>query len=296
MKDFTKKIMFATMLFCIFSSFLPQNTAAQNNLKRTVLFTLGKDEYICYGEYNFSQTNNPNKFACLIENAATNHKTFVFNGKRIMTETETIAFDDSFFNDFKADFNQYNGYIFTYRNIEGENTNHYVNNKGKIEGPFDGVCIGLNVTTNETDVEYLYKLANRWYVHKNNGQNKRVEIERVEIERIEIMKIEAPYDVSNSQYHAIINGAGYMYVFEYTDEKNKLIYINDYDNTNTIEFYSYDKKHTFYSTFEKEGVIIDGKIYGHSPAYYAYYDKNKNTFVWNAIENSELVIYEYKLE
>jgi hypothetical protein len=43
-------------------------------------------------------------------------------------------------------------------------------------------------------------------------------------------------------------------------------------------------------------VVIDGKSYGKAPAIKAWYDEAKNSFVWNAWEGKELVLYEFPLQ
>jgi hypothetical protein len=58
---------------------------------------------------------------------------------------------------------------------------------------------------------------------------------------------------------------------------------------------SNDGKHMFYSDWEYAYVVIDGQEVGEHTALYAYYDEQKNAFIWNAIEGKELVVYEYKL-
>jgi ribosomal protein L21E len=76
-----------------------------------------------------------------------------------------------------------------------------------------------------------------------------------------------------------------------------------------IKIYSADRKHTLESeityeqvvidgkrtTIDGREVIIDGQKHGHSPALYAWYDPDKNAFIWNALEDRDFVVYEYKL-
>jgi hypothetical protein len=61
------------------------------------------------------------------------------------------------------------------------------------------------------------------------------------------------------------------------------------------EIYSANQENSFYSTYKYEYVVIDGRRFGKAPSLRAWYNKDKNTFVWNAIEGRELVVYEYKL-
>jgi hypothetical protein len=58
---------------------------------------------------------------------------------------------------------------------------------------------------------------------------------------------------------------------------------------------SSDGQHDFYSDLNYEYVVIDGRQVGRSPALRVWYDKQSHSFVWNAIEEKELVVYEYKL-
>jgi hypothetical protein len=69
----------------------------------------------------------------------------------------------------------------------------------------------------------------------------------------------------------------------------------DYNDRENLEIYSTDRNHTLYSSYEHkyEYVVIDGVRCGAAPALYAWYDKGKNAFVWNAVEGRELVLYEY---
>ena len=68
-----------------------------------------------------------------------------------------------------------------------------------------------------------------------------------------------------------------------------------YVGFDNLELYSSDKEHSFYSSYNYEYVVIDGNRFSKSPALHAWYDKDKNAFIWNAVEGKELVVYEYKL-
>jgi hypothetical protein len=70
---------------------------------------------------------------------------------------------------------------------------------------------------------------------------------------------------------------------------------NNLRDDRKLEIYSPDKKHSFDSSYDHAHVVIDGRTHGRAPALYAWYDAEKNAFIWNAIEDRELVVYEYKL-
>jgi hypothetical protein len=69
----------------------------------------------------------------------------------------------------------------------------------------------------------------------------------------------------------------------------------NFDSGNALEIYSTNKEYSFYSPYDNDFVVVDGKRCGKAPALYAWYDKTKNAFIWNAVEGKELVVYEYKL-
>jgi hypothetical protein len=51
----------------------------------------------------------------------------------------------------------------------------------------------------------------------------------------------------------------------------------------------------FYSNHEYDYVVIGYKRFGNAPAQRAWFNYDKNAFIWIAIESKELVVYEYKL-
>jgi hypothetical protein len=61
------------------------------------------------------------------------------------------------------------------------------------------------------------------------------------------------------------------------------------------EVFSTDYKNSFVSDYNYEYVVIDGEAYGKSPAFHAWYDDEKNAFIWSGIEGKEIVVYEFKL-
>ena len=63
-----------------------------------------------------------------------------------------------------------------------------------------------------------------------------------------------------------------------------------------INMKSKDENHVFFSSFDNEYVLIDGNRFGKSAASDAWYDQSNNVFVWSAIENKELVVYEFSLD
>jgi len=153
------------------------------NPKRTVLFALGENESIVSYEYYIAKHFNGNRFYCTIENINTNIWTFVFNGKRIVSSKKMEL------NVLYSNVNEENGYIISYI----KDGAWYVNCKGKENGPYDNIYrnIYYNIIASANNYDYCYKLAGRWYGHKN-GTNKRVDF------------VEQFYE--NGKYYANING------------------------------------------------------------------------------------------
>jgi hypothetical protein len=222
-------------------------SAFGQNPKREVLFTLGQHEVVESGEYFLEQTIKGNRFACIVEDTVKKEQTFIFNGKRIAT-TDAYRFNFEYLN-----VEEENGYVSNYENAD----KHYINIKGKIyggynsiydiksyengeysfcykktdgayinykgieEGPFDNVAIGDDdyddFASYTKDYDYRYKLAGRWYAHKD-GKNKRIDF--------------AESYTDNGKYYANINGnvsGGYedIYSLQLTESGKYAYYYKD---------------------------------------------------------------------
>ena len=178
--------------------------AQDNNLKRSVLLTLGQNESIWAGEYFAAQYFNENRFACIIYDDVKKSCTFVFNGKRIIT-TDANDFSGSARNFSYLNIAEENGYVFYYTKKENGVVNYYVNYKGTIDGPFEDISLHANnsfrrpngnitLTTLVKEYDYLYRLAERWYAHKD-GKNKKVDF------------AESIYDYNSRKSSVNINGS-----------------------------------------------------------------------------------------
>lgn len=175
-KHQTKKLCLAFLLCFTAVAF-----AFGQNPKREVVFTMNANEevvkykgYYEYYEYYLLQTENQNRFACMVGDTLSNEITFVFNGKRInkIEQENNLDFDDDLDS---FDVTKDNGYVFIYK----ENGKMYVNYNGVVDGGFEDISLGGRtqngfIITTEKGYDYLYKLANRWYAHKN-GENKLIE-------------------------------------------------------------------------------------------------------------------------
>jgi hypothetical protein len=147
-------------------------------------------------------------------------------------------------------------FAFGYR----ENDEDYANMDGTIFGPYPQVY-GVAIAGNG---KFAFEYSENGERHYNvNGEE----------------APESAYDMARAE----TRGTSLQTSFHAPREK----IINDIKSN--------DGKHAFYSDWECARVVIDGKEVGEHPAFHAWYDADKHAFVWNAIEDRELVVYEYKL-
>jgi len=373
---------------------------AQTQPTREVLFTLGENEKIYYGEYFAMATAQGNKFTAVIYNTETKEATFVFNGKRI----KTVKYDEYgvlFYtlNVFYTNPSIENGYGYSYPLAD----RIYVNLEGKVlptvkgypygctrtkSGKYafdydDGVYIDGKIIENAYSLRltesgkyaYRYKENGKWHVNidgKTIGTYDDVEDLRLtesgkyayrykENEKWHVNidgKTIGTYDYvgdltltesgkyayyyrENGKYHVNIDGKTIgtygdvysliltesgKYAYRYYENEvysningrgnlSKEEYDNfrhtelDYNGSTVFQYWndgssyeksvtevlSKDNKHSFYSNYEYEYVVIDGEPVGKSPAWQAWYNEKENAFEWSALEDRELVVYKYKL-
>ncbi|MDL2261995.1 hypothetical protein LJC11_00645 [Bacteroidales bacterium OttesenSCG-928-I21] len=108
-----------------------------------------------------------------------------------------------------------------------------------------------------------------------------------------------PYD---NVWSIILTESGkydFQYTKNYTSYSNNNGEITKHDHLfsdTPNEIYSDNKTHSFLSDYTYPYVVIDGQRKGNSPAIHPAYNKERNSFVWNALEGQELVVYEYMLD
>jgi hypothetical protein len=178
---------------------------------------------------------------------------------------------------------------YAYRYKENDNDKWYVNVNGStVGGSYDEYIYDLRLTESGK-YAYKYKDNGKWYANINGSTV-------------------GPYDYIGDL--TLTEGGKYSYDFR-KDRKNyintngvvtvdKAYRIFDTDNyekaLDLLDLTSKDGKHSFYSSYKYEYVVIDGRPYGKSPAINGWYNESKNAFIWNAVEGRELVVYEYKLQ
>ena len=191
-------------------------------------------------------------------------------------------------------------YAYSYENDEKE----YVNINGKTSSGYDKIGYhwdyyyygGIHITDNDK-YAYSYNDKGKWYVNINGnisgGYNRIYGFRMDDKGNYTYM-----YDTDEGILYQNNNGK---------ESKTNLLVSNmsnvsDYHgvrlfrtNNSNIVLYSNDKKHSFYSSYKQEYVVINGKRYSKSPALHAWYAQDKNAFVWNSVEGKSLVVYEYKL-
>jgi hypothetical protein len=176
-----------------------------------------------------------------------------------------------------------------------DNGKWYVNINGStVGGPYDEYIYGLTLTE-DGKYAYIYEDDNNKYYINVNGST-----------------VGGPYEshycyISYTKDLTLTEDGKYSYRFQkdrkyyintngvVTEDRAYRIFEGAY-NHDDLDLTSKDGKHSFYSSYEYEYVVIDGRPYGKSPAINAWYDESKNAFIWNAVERRELVVYEYKLD
>jgi hypothetical protein len=314
-----------TVVMIMFAAIVAGSISAQNNNpKREVLFTLGEHEVIVYDEYVLGMALNGYKFAAIVENTQTSKFSLVFNGKRIYETKKDDWYDISYLNpsiengyayrytlavrrflnvmgkvatgvpeygdvavadNGKLAFGYEENYEKSYANIDGtifgpyqyvfdvaiadngkfafsyqENGKCYANIDSTIFGPYRGI--------GDVAIADNGKFAFHYYDYENDTRN---------------------YNVSGNE------ASESTYDIAWAEIQGKRSYFHSPNEKIINDIRSKDGKHMFYSDWEYNYVVIDGKEVGEQPAINAYYDEQKHAFVWNAIEGKELVVYEYKL-
>ena len=276
----TKTLLIALCIFTATISAFGQNPV--QNLKRTVVFTMNPGEKMNYNccdyknqGFSFAQDGNKNRFAALLEDTHENY-TFVFNGTRIKLSSNKDVHDFDIFED--------NAYVITYK----ENDRYYINYNGVIDGDFEDITVdkmgsyreyiktkdGAYLITTEKDYDYLYKLAGRWYAHKN-GKNKKINFATDYYKKNE----NGPYKKRN--YYVNINGKT----------------IGNHDGISALRLYENGNYSYRYEEDGKGYVNINGNIHGPYDKYYYdgwnpdvdkltesgeyayFYEKNKKSYV-----------------
>ncbi|MDR1055138.1 MAG: hypothetical protein LBL90_04800 [Prevotellaceae bacterium] len=154
--------------------------------------------------------------------------------------------------------------IFSYRDSRTE----YVAVNEKIYGPYKEV---RNVKINSKEsfrFEYRQEEAGEWRYNVSGKDN----ISEKYFENI-------PSSSDDTHFYWIHSYSG---SYEYYE--------------GSIELTSPDNQHLFFSNYAYEYVVIDGQAIGYSPAVNAWYNEKNRSFAWSAIEDKDLVVYEYKLD
>jgi uncharacterized protein (DUF2249 family) len=139
---------------------------------------------------------------------------------------------------------------------------------------------------------YKYKKNGDWHVNISGKESEGYNIEATDGGNFSFC-----YDGDDGKIYRNDDGdiseTGYLSGMRFYDEI--ALFVNTHCDGERLIIYSTDRGHVLYSAYEYEYVVVDGVHCGKAPALYAWYDKGKNAFVWNAVEGRELVLYEYKL-
>lgn len=310
--------------------------AFAQNPKRDVVFMLNPNEAIHGNEYYLLQNFNQNRFSCLIYNTSTYENTFVFNGKRIQTApwilvqylnvNEENGYIISYY---KRTENGIEWYINNKGNVEGPFDTVWFDDDYDycyaLAGRSWGHKNGRNELIQEKKRTYCGYYENTWYVYDDVQYREYDNVEHLRLTEKFKNGRYAYYYKENGKYYANINGHiygaydgiyvdggspfyidndgnfGYRYylqgtVYKKRNTKEEIVCFGRHSYLSDIEIHTTNNNHSFYSSYEYEYVVIDGRPFGTSPAIQVWYDEKKSSFIWTGIEGRELVVYEYKMD
>jgi hypothetical protein len=284
-----------------------------DNLKRSVLFTVGENEEFCYNNYFVFgycfelQQMNQNHFACVIKNEFKDFNTFVFNGNRIAPGDSIDGFGFPFYFHY-LDVREDYGYIVEYR-LQGMN---YINIKGKVYGPFDGWDVG-NTFVFAKD-HYGNLDYSKFYYCKTEGGSRNYYLHYNGVKKGPFEGIFFPKagdDYADCEYLYLLADKWYAYysngsskitsmVYGYLYEKDGKEYVNingedskGYDKIRELHFTQSGNYAYIYTENGKEHVNVNGKesreydevdflslrLYENGNYAYIYKDKDKKWYV-----------------
>ncbi|HNQ69465.1 MAG TPA: hypothetical protein PKN32_13890 [Bacteroidales bacterium] len=259
------------------------------------------------GQYAFVFNENDNSFGCYV-----NH-----NGNIIGPFSRNSIYD------YGLSINEDGKLLYSYE--EGEYRDTYLNIDGVIKGPYsnckfshitdDGNIIyaytDIGKSSNINNIIYDGEIIGSYYqsyyfVVSKSGKLAFIYIEWIQNRSYEFVYYDGdtlgPYsNIKDLQfiaegfldftYNDLGNAARYNYNGGEPEQKHHFQRFQ-----NKFKLFSNDKKHYFISERENQYVIIDGVNFGDNSALSAFYNEERNSFVWNILEGNELVVYEYKLD
>jgi len=120
------------------------------DIKRDVVYSLGKDEIVIEGEAKMMYATNKRNFAMVTLDTLTYTQRFVWNGK--------VVFESDYIDVKYLNLNEENGYTIKYY----ENEQVFINFRGKICGPYENAEVLFEIGGGEPAL--AYKLGTKWYM------------------------------------------------------------------------------------------------------------------------------------
>lgn len=185
-------------------------------------------------------------------------------------------------------------FAFNYKDSDGL---YYINKNGKILGPYQAISCSLKIIDNN-NFALAYRNNDSWLINVSG----KIVTDFSKVSLIEDVYIDAfgVYGIKYKQKQKTeysINGKivdSVMYYNFKNIDFPKNYFSFEYPENITIK--SSNGIHILKSDIQTNSVEVDGKRYGFAFAISAYYNEKNNTFVWNSVENNELVNYEILLQ
>lgn len=162
-----------------------------------------------------------------------------------------------------------------------ENGRQFVNINGKVWGPY--TVVHEPVLTETGRFAFKYKDNNQYFVNINGV-------------------VLGPYADASSPTIAETGEFSFMYNVNdgnwYMNRNGKESVVTNFNlpySSGEINITSADRQHSFFSNDDFGYVIINGRRVGNYPAMRAWYNQDRNTFMWTTLEGRELALYEFRL-
>ncbi|MDR2835124.1 MAG: hypothetical protein LBV69_02835 [Bacteroidales bacterium] len=191
-----------------------------------------------------------------------------------------------------VDISETGQFAFNFKDSEGL---YHVNINNKIYGPYQATAYSLKINT-ANNFAFAYRINNQWLLNISG---------RVVWNYKDVSFIEEIFLNTKNEY-AIKYKQSADYLYSINENSVNLKQYNTFVGEKPNSLFSFDQpenftisstngKHTLKSEIHNNFIEIDNIKYGFSSAVSAYFSEINNSFIWNAVENNELINYELKI-
>ena len=185
------------------------------------------------------------------------------------------------------------GTYYTYK----KDKKNYITINGKTYGPYDSFLYNSFIIHENGKFAFVFGNGKKYYANINSvvseGQSTIFAFSYFPDGKYEYSFCQKDGWVYKNQNGTIVKTANRKTYSPYSGTEIGNRYFNE--SIDKYEIKSSNNKHNLTTNIEYNYVVIDGRSYGKAAAISAWYDEALNSFIWNAWEENELVMYEFKL-